>query len=83
MRTGLRITVLKEYVKKEHKKHSPNECVALVLEHSDLLDGSEGLEGLLHEVLREAVGQAAAVDRAVGGTRLVVDFVESERLRVH
>lgn len=59
---------MKEHVKREQNKHSPNECVALVLEHSDLLDGSEGLEGLLHEVLREAVSQAAAVDRAVGGT---------------
>lgn len=63
--------------------YSPDECVALVLENSDLLDVTERWEGFLHEFLSEAVGETPAVDRAVGGAWLVVHLIESEWLRVH
>jgi len=39
-------------------------------------------EGLLQQVLGEAIGDAAAVDRAVGRAGLVVDFVEGQRFGV-
>ena len=60
----------------------PDECIALVLEDPDLLDGSEVGEGLLEELLGEARDDAAAVHRAVGRTRLVVHLVERQGLRV-
>ena len=60
----------------------PDKCVALVLEDSDLLNGTEVCEGFLEQFFRESVGDAAAVDGAVGGARLVVDLVEGQRLRV-
>jgi hypothetical protein len=61
----------------------PNESISLVFEDSDLLDGAKRLEGLLHQLLGEAGGQPAAVDRAVGRRALVVYFVEGKRLRVY
>ena len=60
----------------------PDKCVSLVLEDSDLLNGTEVCEGFLEQFFRESVGDAAAVDGAVGGARLVVDLVERQRLRV-
>ena len=60
----------------------PNECISLVLEYPNFLDGSEGGEGLLEELFREAGGDAAAVHRAVGRARLVVHLVEGQGLGV-
>ncbi len=62
--------------------YSPNEGVALVLEHPDLLDVAKGRKGLGHELLGQAGGQAAAVHRAVGRTGLVVHLVERQRLGI-
>ena len=61
---------------------SPDECVPLVLEDPDLLDGPEVCEGLLEELLGEARDDAAAVHRAVGRRGLVVHLVERQGLRV-
>jgi len=60
----------------------PNKCVSFILEDPDLLNSSEVREGLLQQVLGEAVGDTAAVDRAVGRAGLVVDFVEGQRFGV-
>ena len=60
----------------------PDKCVSLVLEDSDLLNGTEVCEGFLEQFFRETVGDAAAVHGAVGGARLVVDLVERQGLRV-
>ena len=65
-----------------HQVNQPHEGVALVLEDSDLLNVSEVGESLLQEVLAQPVGDAAAVDGAVGGAALVVDLVEGERLGI-
>ncbi len=62
--------------------YSPDEGISLVLEDPDLLDGSKVREGLLQELLREAVGDAAAVHGAVGRAGLVVDLVERQGLGV-
>ncbi len=64
-------------------RYVPDEGVALVLEDPDLLDGAEVSKGLLEELLTEAVGDAPAVDRAVGRRALVVHLVKAQRLRVH
>ena len=60
----------------------PDKGVSLILEDPDLLNGPEACEGLLQQVLAQPVGDAAAVDGAVGGAALVVDLVEGEWLGV-
>lgn len=62
---------------------SPDESITLVFKDSDLLDGAEGGEGLLYQVLAKPIGQTSTVDRAVGRTGLVVHLVKRQRLRVH
>jgi hypothetical protein len=57
------------------------EGVAFVLEDSDVLDDSELRERLLHQLLGQAVGEAAAVHRAVGRRALVVDLRETRRFK--
>lgn len=58
--------------------HLPDECVALVLEDPDLLDAAEGGEGLLEELLAQPDRDPAAVNGAVGRTRLVVHLVKGQ-----
>ena len=60
----------------------PDERVALVLEDPDLLDAPEGGEGLLQQLLAQADRDPAAVDGAVGRTRLVVHLVKGQGFRV-
>lgn len=67
---------------KERRKHVPDESVALVFENSNFLDRAKGREGLLHELLREAISQASAVDGAIGRATLIVNLVERQWLRV-
>ena len=63
-------------------KSLPDKCISLVLEDPDLLDCSEACECLLKEFLSETIGDASAVDGAVGGGALVVHFIKCERLRI-
>jgi len=56
----------------------PDKCISLVLKNPNFLDLAEGGEGLLHDFLAEAVGDAAAVDGAVRGTALIVNFVKRQ-----
>lgn len=68
--------------KKQTKPHIPDKCVSFVLKNPNFLDIAEGCEGLLHDLLAEAVGDAAAVDGAVGLTALIVNFVKRQRFTV-
>ena len=56
------------------------EGVTFVFEHSDVLDHAELGERLLHELLGQAVGEAAAVHRAVGRGTLVVHLEANETI---
>lgn len=56
-----------------------DERVALVAERSDLHDRAETREHLFHQLLGQALDDAAAVHRTVGGAGLVVHVVERDR----
>ena len=55
----------------------PDKSISLVFEDPDLLNGSEAGERLLQQFLRQSIGDASAVDGAVGRGALVVHFIET------
>lgn len=68
------------YVKK--MQCSPDESITLVLEYTNLLDGSKRRESFLHQLLCQTIGQSTAVYCTVCRTTLIVYFIESQWLRV-
>lgn len=75
-----------EFRRNAYTANLPHKRVALIFEHAYLLNCTERRESLLQNLFGQRTGQgsidAATVYGAIGGTALVVDFIECQRLCV-